>query len=744
MASTSAKHRWSFDRLGGFDQVRFSADADWLALAKLDAKLWAVLSCPTRQLAVESETFDLLDHDHDGRVRVSEIQQAVAWICDVLVSPAILSRRHSEFLLGDLRQDTEQGILLASVAQGVLQQADKSIESPVTLSLVADAVARFAQQAFNGDGVITAQSVNDTELLGALADVMLSVGRTEDVSGQLGIDANLLDTFVAAVEDRLRWKDEATAAGAFVLGDKTETAMRALDAVAAKIDDFFTRASLVAFDVQAMTALNPSLLTYEAMYSNLLTDATQDIAALPIAQVTANVSLSLHEGVNPAWRHLLDHFYQQVVLPVLGERSTLTLVDWQQLQEQFAVSRTWFDQQEGVSVACLDVTRLVAWQSSDWAECLRDLIEKDTAYSGQLKMMSDLHRLLILLRDLDVVVNNFVSLRDFYSPNHLGLFEAGTLFCDGRSMRLCLQVDNVADHAKMAHLAGTFLLYCDCVRSAGSERMSIVAAVTAGNADQLMVGRHGVFYDRRGDEWDAVVVRMIENPISVSEAFWSPYKRIGRMVSSQLEKLASARDKAVETKAAATVSDAVKEVKPADKTAAPPFDIAKFAGIFAAMGLAVGALGTAIATVIAGFLALPLWEIPLVIVGAILLVSGPSMLLAWLKLRKRSLGPLLDANGWAINTHASISLPFGATLTKVAVLPAGSQRSLLDPFAQKSRSGWWWGALVVVVLASVGAGYWQWSENEQKTAMIKEQAAAVKPVVKSDVKLDSGASVKPE
>jgi len=739
MASTGAKHRWSFDRLGGFDQVRLASDADWLALSTLDAKLWAVLSCPSRQLAVDNATFDLLDADHDGRVRVSEVQQSVVWACDVLMSPSLLSRRRAEFVLTDLRSDTQLGELLASVAKDVLEQAGLPLESAVNLPLVADAIARFAQQPFNGDGVITAQSVNDPELLDALADVMQSVGRSEDVSGQLGIDSSLLDTFVAAVDDRLRWLDEANTAGAFVLGEQTEAAIAALDAVSAKIDDFFTRASLVAFDAQSMSALNPSLPIYEAMYGNLLTDATQDIAALPIAQVSAHATLSFSSGINPAWRHSLDRFYQKVVLPVLGERLALTLTDWQQLQQQFAMSRDWLTRQEGVSVAGLDRARLRAWQTSSWAVGLQELITKDSTYSDQLKMMSDLRKLLLLLRDLDVVVNNFVSFRDFYSPDQLGLFEAGTLFLDGRSMRLCLQVDSVADHAKMAHLAGTFLLYCDCIRRSGADHMSIVAAVTAGDADQLMVGRHGVFYDRAGDEWDAVVVRMIENPISVSEAFWSPYKRIGRMVASQLEKLASARDKAVETKAATTVTDVVKEQKPADKPAAPPFDIAKFAGIFAAMGLAIGALGTAIATVIAGFLALPLWEIPLVIAGAVLLVSGPSMLLAWLKLRKRSLGPLLDANGWAVNTHASISLPFGATLTKVAVLPAGSHRSLLDPFAQKSRSGWWLVLLLVVLLSGAGAGYWQWSKMEQ-TVAVKESTVLIKPDAKSAL----GTAVKAE
>jgi hypothetical protein len=262
----------------------------------------------------------------------------------------------------------------------------------------------------------------------------------------------------------------------------------------------------------------------------------------------------------------------------------------------------------------------------------------------------------------------------------------------------------------MAHRSGTFLLYCDCVKRNGTDKMSIVSAVTAGDADQLMVGRHGVFYDQQGEEWDAVVVRMIENPISVSEAFWSPYKRLGRMIAGQLEKLASAREKEVEAKSAAALQKTADTAKTtADTKPSPPapFDIAKFAGIFAAMGLAIGALGTALATIVTGFLLLPFWQMPLVLVGIVLLISGPSMVLAWFKLRKRNLGPILDANGWAVNTHASISIPFGATLTRVARLPSGAKRSLVDPFAPKSRAGWW---LFLSLVLLAGLSWWQWQQ----------------------------------
>ena len=78
-----------------------------------------------------------------------------------------------------------------------------------------------------------------------------------------------------------------------------------------------------------------------------------------------------------------------------------------------------------------------------------------------------------------------------------------------------------------------------------------------------------------------------------------------------------------------------------------------------------------------------IWEIPLAIVGLILVISGPAMLIAWFKLKKRTLAPILDANGWAINARARINIPFGKSLTQVAYLPEGSHRSLVDPYADK-------------------------------------------------------------
>ena len=189
--------------------------------------------------------------------------------------------------------------------------------------------------------------------------------------------------------------------------------------------------------------------------------------------------------------------------------------------------------------------------------------------------------------------------------------------------------------------------------------MTIAAAFTNGDSDNLMVGRNGIFYDRNGNDWDATIVKLIEHPISVQQAFWSPYKRAGRMIGEQIEKFAAAKDKAVEESTGAKVATLGTPAAEPGKAPAP-FDVGKFAGIFAAIGLALGAIGTALAAVLSGFLSLALWQMPLAIGGILLVISGPSMLIAYMKLRQRNLGPILDAGGWAVNSKAKISFSSGA------------------------------------------------------------------------------------
>ena len=112
-----------------------------------------------------------------------------------------------------------------------------------------------------------------------------------------------------------------------------------------------------------------------------------------------------------------------------------------------------------------------------------------------------------------------------------------------------------------------------------------------------------------------------------------------------------------------------------------PFDIAKFAGIAAAVGMALAGIGAVLVAIGAAVKSLTWWQWLIIIAAVMLLISGPSCFIAWRKLRKRNLGPVLNANGWAINSQVLVNILFGKTLTSVAKYP---KIKLEDPYAKRT------------------------------------------------------------
>lgn len=733
LLSRTQGHRWRFTRLGGFDQVLIETGEDIRNLPELDQKLWAALSCPATGVEFDAHTLALLDADGDGRIRVPEVLAATRWTCSLIRDPGELLQPADGLPLAAIDDSNDEGRRVLRSAQRVLANLGKGDAAVITAEDTADTHRIFAETRFNGDGVVPASAASDPDLAQAITEIMACVGSVPDRSGAEGVDQELCDRFFAAATDHIAWWAEAKtdAARLLPLGERTAEAAEVFAAVREKIDDYFTRARLAAFDPHAAGPLNPAEGDYTALALKTLSAATTEIAALPLARVEADRALPLSKGLNPAWSDALQALRAQVVVPLLGERDALTEAQWADICNRFAAHAAWQAAMRGVEVAPLGLARVQELAGGGTRAAIEDLIAQDKELEDAANAIEAVDRLVHYYRHLDTLLHNFVSLRDFYTPQRKAIFQAGTLYLDGRSCELCVQVKDIAAHSTLAALSRTYLAYCDCRRRGGAAQMTIAAAFTGGDADNLMVGRNGVFYDRHGGDWDATIVKIIDHPISVSQAFWSPYKRIARMVSQQIEKFAGERDQAVDAGASQGIADAAAATS-GGKVPPTPFDIGKFAGIFAAIGLAVGAIGTALAAVLTGLLGLALWQMPLALGGLVLLISGPAMIMAYLKLRQRNLGPLLDANGWAVNTLAKINIPFGATLTGTAVLPRGAERMLRDPFAEKKRP--WKFYLFLLVLLSALGGLWRqgyladwWDQLQHRVQQAGQPAAPVAP-----------------
>lgn len=689
-------HRWRFVRAGGFDQVQIDSGADLEALADLDQKLWVALACPVQGLEFDARTLALLDTDKDGRIRAPELLAAVKWACEVSADPDDLAKGADAMKLSAIDAENPEGKLLLSTAKTLLKSIGKGDAKKISVDEVAKAVLDFDKQAFNGDGVIPVAAAPDDATKKQIEDVLACTAAPDkDRSGEPGITQASLDAFFKELDAHRAWIAAGKEAALRPFGDDTAAAFAAFGAVRSKIEDYFARVKVAAYDARALAAINGEEKLYLELAAKDLDVTAAELERMPIAQVAADKPLPLSRGVSPAWVARLADFRAKVVKPKLGEKDTLTEADWTSLKDLFAEHAKWAAAKAGASVEKLGVERIEALAPPSVREGLAKLVAEDKEHEEQAKAIESVEKLVRLHRDLIGLVNNFVCFRDFYARKGPAIFQIGTLYLDQRACELVVRVNDAGRHATMAPLANSYLVYCDC-KNAKGETMQIAAAMTAGDVDNLMVGRNGIFYDRKGKDWDATVTKIVDNPISVRQAFWSPYKKVLRMIEERIAKRASDEAAAQDAALASSVDAAHANVAAGGTAAATPppaprgFDI----GTVAALGVAVGGITAALGVLLQAFFGLGIW-MPFGVVGLILCISGPSMAVAWLKLHRRNLGPLLDANGWAVNAQARINVPLGGALTSVAELPKGSSLSLEDPFAEKRRP---WGFYLVVLL----------------------------------------------
>lgn len=681
----SSGHNWSFFRAGGFDQVMLSSGRDLLELDKLDQKLWVALACPVDNVHFDSKTLSYLDSNGDRRIRAMELISAVKWVASQLKNPDDLIGENRTFHIDQINRETEEGSKLYDSAKNALVTLGKKESDPLTVADVESLGLELAKKAFNGDGVITSEVSEDEAVKKIIEKIIESTGGTDDRSGKPGINSEKVESFFDQAQKYLAWAGEPENDKSIkVLGDDTLKASEAVKVVREKIEDYFARCAIAIFDERATVALNGGDKPFEQISSkDSLSVNCAEISRLPISPVGPQKPLSFASDVNPAWAADLKTFKTEAVDKLLGPQEVLTEEQWRGILDKFGPFFSWQDRKPTKIFDSTEITEVRDIAGSVLKEKLLALIDQDKTLSSTFDSIKDLDKLVRFHRDIYSLCNNFVNFKELYNKESSAVFMAGTLYLDQRTCRLCMKIDDIAKHSAMAAMAGTFLAYCECKRHDSPEKMTIVAAFTNGDSENLMVGRNGIFYDRLGRDWDATIVKIIENPISLRQAFWLPYKNFVRMIESQVAKRASA----AEAQTMAKMEQGAEVTAMADKAKAPPPQQKKIdVGTVAAIGVAAGAIGTFAATLL-GYASGIIKLGPLAVIGAILAlllcISGPSLILAYIKLRKRNLGPILDASGWAVNAKALINVPFGTALTAVAVLPRGSYRNRTDPYAQK-------------------------------------------------------------
>ena len=702
------KYKWTFENIGGCSRVKISSGSDIAHLDELDTKMWTVLSCPVKGLEIDEKSLRYMDCDGDGKIRVNDVVAVSKWITGVLKNADALLEGKDSIAIDEINTDNETGNKLCKAARQILLNLGKE-GNCISLADTADTSAIFAKTGFNGDGVITVASTDkadEQELIGTITTV---TGGTLDRSGQQGVTGAQIEQFYADLKAYSDWCAGEVPAP---FADKTDAVITAYQALDAKMKDFFMRNRLAGFSPDSTSALDVQTSRIEAISAENLSGKKEEISAYPIARVTGKAELDLNAPINPAWA---DTFKVIKEVAVASGKKTLTEEDWASIGAQFGAYTAWKAGKAGASVEALTLDKVNALLKDDKKQALLDLVAQDLALKEEAENIEMVDKFLHILRDFYRLLKNFITFHDFYNKDKKvgAIFQSGTLYIDQRACRFCMKVSDMGAHNASAATSGMYLVYCDCTTKTSAAKQQIVAAVTVGEVGSLIVGKNAIYYDNAGVEWDAVITKIVDNPISISQAFWSPYRRMATAVENLINKSAAEKDAKMMADATAKINAAPTslpatpaagaEGEAAKPAATPPFDIAKFAGIFAAIGMAVGMIGSALAALAKGVFALEWWQLILSFLGILLIISGPAMVMAWMKLRRRNIAPLLNANGWAVNADSKISIPFGETLTDVAKYP---KLRLKDPYAKTGMPAWVKVLITLLVLAGIAAGVW--------------------------------------
>lgn len=482
-----------------------------------------------------------------------------------------------------------------------------------------------------------------------------------------------LDEFLAHYDDDCQKEMEETMSALTVTtlpyGENSDAAVEAVTAIRDKVADYFMRCKFVQFHDDCTQALDVSVEKVAEISEKNLATCVDEISKYPLSRPIANCVLPINEGINPAWQGAFSAVKTLVLDVDFPGKESINEEEWSSV-----------------------VAKIDAYVATKADQVKAETDSHDEKVKGEHEAIEPLERLLHLYRDFYSLLRNYLFMADFYDKNNFAIFQAGKLYIDSRCCNLCMRVDDMSKHTNMAKLSGMFLIYCTCTSKVLNKTMNIVAAMTDGDLDNLRVGKNAIFYDRAGQDWDAVVTQIIDNPISVRQAFWMPYKKFWNWITEKLNKSAAEKEekafaKMTEKADSASSSIAVQANAAQGGQATPKkqaFDIAKFAGIFAAIGMAVGFIGSFLTNVGKALFSSPVAFV-MIIAIVLLSISGPSMFIAWSKLRKRNLGPVLNANGWAINAKIPVNVRFGATLTEMADYP---RIVLDDPYAEKKMPKW--------------------------------------------------------
>jgi len=661
-----------FRNYGGSYQLRIQDAQDLEKIQVLDETHWAATSVPINSLNCDSVFASYVDTDQNGRIRTDEVKAASQWLSRFLANRSRLSEGTDVLSLSDIDTSHPQGKKLRSAAELILTNLNSPDVQEISLAQVRDVQSIMASAANNGDGIISPEAASNPDLDQFITSVMETVGSVPDASGKAGINQNQLNAFFDEAESYLAWKAEGEIpegndiTKVMPWGTETPQAYALMASLEGKIEQYFSQCAMVRFDERAAAQmqLRPKELEEIDFTDKSIMEAR--VKNAPLAVPNPAGILEFDAMINPLYAERLFDLKEKVLKRALGKPvKQLKQKQWDEVKNIFAAHREWLKNERGTKVEKLGVDGLHRYLKGSYKEQVNELIAEDLAVADDLNQIHDLEKLILYQRWLMELVNNFVSFSSLYNPQCRALFEMGTLVIDGRQMTFTMRIQDRQAHKKIAEKSYMYLLYVEVTGCQEKEvKFEIVAVVTSGTAGRLRIGKRGIFLSIDGKEWDAEVVDIVENPISPWESVRAPFQQFTGFIKNQIDKFTKSSQANLQ------------------KSVAAPSASGMTRDLMLGGGLAIAALGSSFAYVTKALSQVKPSHVLITLVGVLVILLLPGMIMGFLKIRKRDMGVLLEALGWAVNVHMRLNNTLGKLFTHTPHLPKGASKERKDVVEQ--------------------------------------------------------------
>lgn len=688
-----------FHKVDGIPQLRIESAEDMLSILKIHESRWMATSAPVELLNTDDEFIRYIDTDENSRIRTDEIETAVTWLFSLLTDYSELTIGCDKISLSEINEKTEEGKNIIGTVRHLCGSSRTECSDSITLEEIRNEKGIYADSLANGDGIIPPPE-DDPETAEFINTIITAVGGTADITGKTGIGEPDAARFEQELEQYLSWKErEQALLGPISIGTE---AVEIYQRLQGKFDEYFLACGSLNLSEKYRSywknrheSGNRGEADPQTSIQDLLRD---DLLTAPGPESIFTYTVPL----NPYYKPEIYRFYRFVHIPILGEDTILNEENWQKIKRIIGSYAEWIAAKPDTKIENIDGKFIDPSVSRGFIEKCRKLIAEDLRLSKTLDRIDDVEKLILYKKHLYQLCNNFVAMPDLINKNRRCLFESGSLIIDGMQLNLCLRIPDFEKHKAAAQRCGMYLLYIKVLTKNNELVEKVVSPVTAGTGGSLRIGKRGIFYTVNGTVYDAQVVDILENPISLGEAVRKPFTSFGKMIERQVEKISTSNYEQLETKMADSI-EGMATPAGAEGAVAEPKQTSGVRNLLLGGSVAVAAIGSSFAFLTSTIAKVKLVHVFGVLAGILAAIFLPTIILGIIRLRKRDISFLLEASGWAINASIRLS-PRICSMFTFRPKPT----KLQEAFRRKGECrGRWWRILLFVVLFALGcaAGY---------------------------------------